>query len=165
VRQQDHKFAVSPTQDGGQAETGPTVPEAREKPGVLVVDDEHLVRVVLQLGLERDGFAVWMASNGREAIRMCRKHRARIGVVLLDVCMPGLDGPATLDALHQFDPEVVVCFMSGDTGAYEMEELRRRGARSVIAKPFPLHELTEALRLLVQGTTADLGLPSGGQPG
>ena len=78
----------------------PTVRLYREPPGVLVVDDDHLVRVLAQMGLERDGFEVWLAANGREAIDLYRTHRKDISVVLLDVCMPDLDGPHTLDALR-----------------------------------------------------------------
>jgi CheY-like chemotaxis protein len=127
-----------------------------------VVDDEHLVRIMVQLGLERNGFDVWLASDGREAIRLYRKHRGRIAVVLLDVCMPGLDGPRTLDALRELNPEVPACFMSGNTGAYDPEELRRRGAASVIAKPFRLDQLASVLWLLVRGEPADRLPPGGG---
>jgi CheY-like chemotaxis protein len=73
---------------------------------VLVVDDEHLVRLMVQLGLERISCEVWLASNGREAIQQYRKHRARIDVVLLDVRMPGLDGPQILDVLRELNPKL-----------------------------------------------------------
>jgi CheY-like chemotaxis protein len=125
-----------------------------------VVDDEHLVRIMVQLGLERNGFDVWLASDGREAINLYRKYRGRIAVVLLDVRMPGLDGPQTLDALRELNPEVPACFMSGNTGAYDPEELRRRGAASFIAKPFRLEQLAHVLRLLVRAEPADR-LPPG----
>jgi CheY-like chemotaxis protein len=116
---------------------------------------------MVKLGLERSGFDVWSASNGREAIRLYRTHRDSIAVVLLDVRMPGLDGPATLDALRELNPDVLACFMSGDPGAYEPEGLRQRGAAHVFAKPFHLDELAKALRLLAHGVPADL-LTSGG---
>lgn len=132
-----------------------------KKPGILVVDDEHMVRIMVQLGLERSGFNVWLAPNGREAVVLYRAHREDISVVLLDVFMPGLDGLQTLDALRELDSEVPICFMSGHKGAYESDELVRRGAASVIAKPFHLDELTNTLRLLAQGVPAD-NLPSGG---
>jgi CheY-like chemotaxis protein len=122
----------------------------REAVGVLVVDDDHLVRSMIQLGLERDGFEVWTAATGRDAIRLYRTHRERIGVVLLDVRMPDLDGPATLDALRSLNPDVRVCFMSGHMGAYDPEELRQRGAVHAIAKPFRLNELARLLRLLTE---------------
>jgi CheY-like chemotaxis protein len=133
----------------------------REKPGVLVVDDAHMVRIMVQLGLERNGFGVWLASNGKQAIRLYRKHRDHIDVVLLDVGMPGLDGPGILDALLQMNPKIRVCFMSGDMAAYQLEELRQHGAAHVIAKPFRLDHLANILRALVKGVPADL-FPSGG---
>ena len=89
-----------PAESGPAAEDGRTGLPPRAKPGVLVVDDEHLVRVIMQLGLERDGFEVWTAANGRQAIELYREHREDIAAVLLDVRMPGLDGPATLGALR-----------------------------------------------------------------
>jgi CheY-like chemotaxis protein len=147
----------------GQAAAGErTVRPPREKPGVLVVDDEHLVRVMVQLGLERDGFEVWSATDGWQAIRLYREHRDRIAVVLLDVHMPGLDGPQTLDALREVAPQVVACFMSGDACANEPEELRQRGVAYFLAKPFRLDHLANVLRLLVQAVPADL-LPPGGR--
>jgi CheY-like chemotaxis protein len=143
---------VDPPAAASQATEGEAQP--RDKPGVLVVDDEHLVRSMVQLGLERNGFHVWLASGGREAIGLYRNHRDRIAVVLLDVRMPGLDGPQTLDALRELNPGVRACFMSGDTAAYEPEELRQRGAACVIAKPFHLEDLANVLRLLTQGVHA-----------
>jgi CheY-like chemotaxis protein len=152
MRPPDRKF-IDPRDGKRPDEEGePTAPRSHEKPGVLVVDDEPLVRILLQRGLERDGFEVWLAANGREAIEVYREHRDQIDVVLLDVRMPGLDGPQTLDALRELDPEVRACFMSGNPGAYDPEELLRRGAE-VIAKPFHFDELTTLLRLLAYGAT------------
>lgn len=153
-----HNHPLTAISRAGDGE--PTIQLLRDKPGVLVVDDDHLVRIMVQLGLERDGFDVWLASNGREAIQVYRTHRDSIGVVLLDVRMPGLDGPATLEALRNLNPEVLACFMSGDTGHYEPEDLRQRGAACVIAKPFLLNELASTLRLLTRGVPGDL-LPPG----
>jgi CheY-like chemotaxis protein len=124
------------------------------RPGVLVVDDDHFVRHLVQLGLERDGFEVWLAAGGREAIRLYRQHRESSGVVLLDVRMPGLDGLQTLEALRELNPEVRACFMSGDMGDYGSEGLRQRGAARLIPKPFLLGDLANVLRLVTQGTLA-----------
>ena len=162
MRPLDGKPIGPPAERSQAAEGERTVRELHEKPGVLVVDDEHLVRVMVQLGLERDGFEVWPAPNGWRAIRLYREHRDRIAVVLLDVQMPGLDGPQTLDALREVAPQVVACFMSGDACANEPEELRQRGVAYFLAKPFRLDHLANVLRLLVQAVPADL-LPPGGR--
>jgi len=130
-------------------------PDARRIPGVLVVDDEHMVRVLLQLSLERNGFEVWLASNGDEAIELYQDNKNCIDAVLLDVCMPGLDGPHTLGVLRKLNPEVRACFMSGDLGSYRSEDLIQLGAACVIAKPFRLNELASQLRLVANGKVAE----------
>jgi CheY-like chemotaxis protein len=161
MRLPNRKLVDPPAEESEAAQGEATLRQPRDKPGVLVVDDNHLVRIMVQLGLERNGFDVWMASGGREAIRLYRQHRDSIAVVLLDVHMPRLDGPQTLEALRELNPEVVVCFMSGDATACEPEEQRQRGAACVIAKPFHLDQLANVLRLLAPGVPADL-LPRGG---
>lgn len=142
-------------------EAEPANSKHRDKLGVLVVDDDQLVRIMVQLGLERNGFEVWLASDGREAVHLYQTHRNNIGVVLLDVHMPAPDGPAILDALRILNPNVVTCFMTGDGSACEPEKLRKRGAAHVIAKPFLLNELANILKLLAHGVPAEL-LPSAG---
>jgi len=141
------------------AAAAPTVRQPCAKPGVLVVDDEHMVRIMVQLALERNGFDVWLARNGRDAIDLYRRHTEAIAVVLLDVRMPGLDGVQTLEVLRELNPELLACFMSGETGAYEPEELLRRGAAYVIAKPFRLDDLANILQRMTHGMSAEL-LPS-----
>jgi anti-anti-sigma factor len=74
--------------------------------GVLVVDDTEVVRSSLGIGLGASGFAVWLASSGREGVALYRAHRTAIDVVLLDVRMPDWDGPATLAAIR--DAENVI---------------------------------------------------------
>jgi CheY-like chemotaxis protein len=118
-------------------------------PGVLVADDDPTVRRVLEAWLSREGFAVWLAEDGAEAVGLYREHREVIDVVLLDVRMPGLNGPQTLEVLRALDPQLKSCFMSGHAGGFTEEELRALGAAHLFAKPFRLDELTEALRQLV----------------
>ena len=129
----------------------PTNDQEPSRLGALIVDDDDLVHLMLRLALERDGFQVWVAGNGQDAISLYRQHRASIDVVLLDVQMPILDGPRTLDALRQIDPDLCACFVSGNTGDYEPEELIRRGAQAVFHKPFRVIDLRDAVRRIIQG--------------
>ena len=119
----------------------PTGTRSRIRPGILVVDDEAAVRSFLKAALELQGFTVWLAEKGVEAVDLYARQRSAIDLVLLDVRMPGLDGPHTLAALRRLDPDVRCCFMSGHTGEYTEAELLLRGAACVFAKPFRLSEL------------------------
>ena len=127
-------------------------------PGVLVVEDHADLRQLLGVALPQFGLPVWLAGGGREAVRLYREHRPEIGVVLLDVRMPDLDGPETLAALRELDPAVRVVFMTGFSGPYSLEELLALGAR-VVEKPFlGLEELARTLREVAQAQTPS---PSG----
>jgi DNA-binding NtrC family response regulator len=110
---------------------------------------------MLQAVLQRQGFAVWLADGGRAGLELYQRHREHIAVVLLavvllDVRMPGLDGPQTLALLRQADPEVTCCFMSGHSGPYTAQDLLALGALHVFDKPFHMDELGQTLRLAVR---------------
>ena len=113
---------------------------------LLVVDDDDGVRRFLAAGLPREGFDVRLAANGREAADLLRACRPAIDVVLMDVCMPGRDGPATLADLRRQDPQVRCCFMTGDLGEHTEAGLRRLGTGEVLRKPFTAAEAGRVLR-------------------
>lgn len=128
-------------------------------PVVLVVDDMDLIRNVLRAGLQRHGFEVWEAADGREAIErfheLSQWGRGASPLVLLDVQMPGLDGPTALAAFQTIDPDVRAFFMTGDAGHYSEEELLARGARRVFVKPLDIATVASELRRVLE--TADRG--------
>jgi CheY-like chemotaxis protein len=111
-----------------------------------VVDDDPSVRTLLNLLLQEDGYAVWLTADGYQALKAYRGNRQDIDLVLMDVRMPGLDGPQTLTALREDDPQLCCCFMTGDPGAYTEQDLLDRGARQILYKPFRLSELRQVLQ-------------------
>ena len=110
------------------------------------MDDEESVRRVLRLGLRSLGLSVRLAATGPEAVDLYRQHRDAIGVVLLDVHMPAMNGPQTLAALRQIDPQVRAAFMSGDAGNYAVSDLLALGAAAFVPKPLDFAELARTLR-------------------
>ena len=118
---------------------------------VLHVDDEPDIREVVEfsLGLDPD-FTVHGCNSGREALAVAAKWRPDI--ILLDVMMPGLDGPATLAQLRQ-NAETAhfpVVFMTARTRARETDRFRSLGAVGVIPKPFDPMTLAASVREYVQ---------------
>jgi len=128
--------------------------------GILVVDDDLLIRTLFTTCLAGQGFEVWTAGSGAEAIEFYREHGSAIAVVLLDVRMPGLDGPHTLVRLRQLDPGVRCCFMSGDMGDYTEEDLLALGALDVVSKPFSLTALVRRLQQVAVGQPGELMAPA-----
>lgn len=105
------------------------------QPGVLVVDDERLMRTALALWLREAGCRVWAAEHGGRAVQLYRSLHADIDLVLLDVWMPGLDGPETLRALRAVNPQVRCCFLTTGSPRYTEEQLLCAGAILVMLKP------------------------------
>lgn len=117
---------------------------------ILYVEDEQDIRTVGCMALQAvGGFDVVACASGPEAIAAAA--RARPDLLLLDVMMPGLDGPATLAALREI-PETAstpVIFMTAKVQAAEVAQYRSLGALDVIPKPFdPMQVSDEILRIL-----------------
>jgi CheY-like chemotaxis protein len=104
---------------------------------VLHVDDEPDIREIVELSLGLDPtLAVHSCASGGEALRAASDWPPDL--ILLDVMMPGMDGPATLARLRgaQQTADIPVVFMTARAQARELEHFRSLGAAGVIAKPF-----------------------------
>jgi CheY-like chemotaxis protein len=112
---------------------------------VLVAADDAHVRAMLSLGLRQAGFDPLVAADGHEAVELLLRHRDDVRVVLLDVKMPGLDGPGALAQIRRIVPEVPCCFMTGDSERNSAERLLALGVACVIEKPFRLDEVLKTL--------------------
>jgi CheY-like chemotaxis protein len=141
------------------ARVGPLAHIVRN-PGILLVDDHGLVLTLLKLELEPRGFSVWLALNGNDAVDVYRRHQQAIDLVLLDVEMPGLDGPKTLAALRRINPQLLAAFMTGGPNAYSEQDLLACGASLVFCKPFQASGVARFLQLLVCTTPASAPAPA-----
>jgi CheY-like chemotaxis protein len=116
---------------------------------VLYVDDEPDIREIAALSLGLDGtLSVRTARSGAEAIATAREFAPDL--VLLDVMMPDLDGPAVLGRFRA-DPQlanVPVVFVTAKTLPSELERFRALGAADVISKPFDPMRLLEQVRMV-----------------
>ena len=102
---------------------------------LLLVDDDDDIRAIARMSLTRvGGWEVAPAASADEAEAAARQ--APPDVVLLDVMMPDVDGPATLERLRPLIGDAPVIFLTAKTGAGDLERLTSLGALGVIAKPF-----------------------------
>jgi len=116
---------------------------------ILHIDDEDDIREVARIALEAiGGFAVAEASSGGEGLALAAELRPDL--ILLDVMMPGMDGPATFRAL-QADPAtagIPVVLMTAKAQRGDLERYREMGVRGVIPKPFDPMTLAAELKAL-----------------
>ncbi len=116
---------------------------------ILHVEDEPDIREVARLALETvGGFVVESCASGEDAV--VRAPAFRPDLVLLDVMMPGLDGPATFQRLRQIPgfEKIPVIFMTAKAMPQEIERFRELGALDVITKPFDPMELASQIRAI-----------------
>ncbi|HTQ47754.1 MAG TPA: response regulator [Polyangiaceae bacterium] len=114
---------------------------------VLVVDDDPDIRRIAALSLERIGkFQVTVAASGEEALEAVRKDMPDL--VLLDVSMPGTDGPTTLQLLRAIPgaERLPVIFFTATSNDAEVQRLVSLGAIGVLAKPFDVADLPRRVR-------------------
>ena len=109
---------------------------------ILYVEDEPDIRAIAQMALEAvGGFTVIACASGSEALATA--PGANADLLLLDVMMPGMDGPSTLKALRELAATATtpVIFMTAKVQAAEVAQYRELGAIDVIHKPFDPMEL------------------------
>jgi len=134
--------------------------DTRPLRSILYVDDEPDLRVIVQTALSlAEGLTVHTAASGAQGLAMARELRPDL--LVLDVMMPGLDGPGTLQQLRA-DPALAgipVIFMTAKATADDVQRLRALGAMAVIAKPFDPMQLSRQVLALWQQMMPTPGMP------
>ncbi len=118
---------------------------------ILYVEDEPDIQQVAEVALEMvGGFTLNTCSSGEEAMKEAIGFKPEL--FLLDVMMPGMDGPTTLKALREQPglADIPVIFMTAKVQPSEVVELKSLGALEVIAKPFDPMELANQIRTIWQ---------------
>jgi CheY-like chemotaxis protein len=113
----------------------------------MLVEDDPDIQSVGQLALEAvGGFTVQTCSSGIEAVNQASTLPPDL--ILLDVMMPGMDGPTTLTALRACREceNIPVIFMTAKVQAHEVAHYKALGALDVISKPFDPMRLSEMIR-------------------
>jgi two-component system, NtrC family, nitrogen regulation response regulator NtrX len=112
---------------------------SRERPRILVVDDDSAIRVTFARILEGEGYDVVPARDGLEALRLAASHWH--DAVPLDLFMPEMDGLTALRHLRELAPDAAVVILSAHIEPERRDEALRLGAAAVLAKPPDLEEL------------------------
>lgn len=113
---------------------------------IVHVEDDESIRAIAKVALERIGsFTLLSCASGSEALEKASQFAP--DMILLDVMMPGIDGPTTLEKLKEkMDlTEIAIVFMTAKVQSSEIEYYKSIGACNVVLKPFDVMTLSEQL--------------------
>ena len=123
-------------------------PDARSRGSILVIDDEEVMRDVLQTLLVADGYEVHLAATAHDGLDQLRNRD--VDAVVLDVMMPGMDGMAALDEIHRLDEQLPVVMITAFASVENAISAMKRGAFDYITKPFKNDEVLLVVRNAIE---------------
>lgn len=113
---------------------------------VLLVDDDEMVRKVARRALERVGYAVMLANDGKECIDIYRRESSRIALVILDLCMPELSGDEVLRQIRTIAPAAKIILSSGHTDSEPPDLAGLFAPSAYLRKPYSDFDITMVVR-------------------
>lgn len=111
---------------------------------ILVVDDEFTLRYTLSLILQRAGYNVKAAIDGREILKELQQEK--FDLIILDIAMPEKDGIAVLSEIQQHYPHIPVVMLTAYPSSDTMHEARSYGARDYLVKPISPEKVLAVVR-------------------
>ena len=115
---------------------------------ILIIDDEDIMREILETLLTREGYRVRLAASGAEGIELARSNPFDAAIV--DVMMPGMGGIGTLDELKKIDDDLPVLMITAFASVETAISAMKRGAFDYINKPFKNDEVLVVVRNAVE---------------
>jgi PAS domain S-box-containing protein len=119
---------------------------------ILVLDDEASILAITSQTLQAFGYRVLTATNGANGMVVYAKHKNEIAVVLTDMAMPIMDGPATIHSLMQINPAVKIIAASGLNANGGVAKASSFGVKHFLTKPFTTGTLLKTLRTVLDET-------------
>ncbi len=119
---------------------------------VLLVDDEEMVVDVGADMLQNLGYTVLSAYSGEDALSLYRNHMGGVGLVILDMIMPGMGGMKAYERFKELDPGVKILLSSGYSRDGQAEEIMKKGCNGFIQKPFSLQDLSLKIREIIDAS-------------
>ena len=116
---------------------------------ILVVDDEASILTITSQTLQTFGYRTLTATDGATAVAVYAEHMNEIAVVLTDMAMPIMDGPATIRALKQINPAVKIIAASGLNANGGVAKVSGAGVKHFLTKPYTAATLLRTMRAIL----------------
>jgi CheY-like chemotaxis protein len=150
-------FPEADTQARPESAAAPA-PSFRGSEAVLLVEDEEAVRGFAAQALEVQGYTVFQAANGHEALDILERGSGAISLVITDVVMPDMGGQVLADRLRALFPGLPVLFISGYTESAVIHSGLKDRAGAFLSKPFGPSDLARAVREALDGKALAQGM-------
>lgn len=118
---------------------------------ILVVDDEAAVQQITKQTLETFGYRVLLAADGAEAVTLYSSRRDEVALVLTDMMMPVMDGPATIQVLMRMNPQICIVAASGMNSEGMEEKVAGTGVKNFLPKPYTAETLLKTIYAILHG--------------
>jgi CheY-like chemotaxis protein len=118
---------------------------------ILVVDDEASIREITRVTLEKHAYEVITANDGVDAVALYAQRKEEIRVVIMDMMMPIMEGPASIRALRKIDPNVKVIAVSGLKDNGKLIEIIGTDIDAFLSKPYTAETLLRTLQQILDG--------------
>jgi PAS domain S-box-containing protein len=128
-----------------EPKTGPV----KDTETILLVDDEDIIREMLQEQLQEYGYVVMTAANGVEALEKYREYGASIDLVITDLGMPRMDGATLFKKLFELNNAVKMIVSSGYLDNSSKSDMKERGIKDVLTKPYRFADIQKAIRTVL----------------
>ena len=132
--------------DDDEAEAPGVTPLPRGTETILVVDDEEYIRTFAQKVLQKSGYTVLTASSGEEALEIYTGQSIDIGLVLMDIGMPGMGGYKCFQEIIGYDPSARILVATGYAINGQVEKAMQSGAAGYVGKPYQVSEMLNKVR-------------------
>jgi two-component system, OmpR family, copper resistance phosphate regulon response regulator CusR len=122
---------------------------------ILLAEDEAAIAGFIKEGLEEEGFAVDVASNGRMGLEMAMDNLSEYDIFLLDWMMPGVSGIEICRSIRKEDKSVPIIFLTAKDTVDDTVFGLEAGANDYLKKPFAFEELLARIRVLLRSKTGE----------
>nr|CBX30901.1 hypothetical protein N47_E44130 [uncultured Desulfobacterium sp.] len=120
---------------------------------ILLVDDEEPLRRLGYELLNKQGFTVFVAENGEEALEIYRENKKIIDLVILDVSMPGMGGYLCFKELRKMNPNIKVIIVTGYSDNGKVKEIIKSGAAGFVGKPYRFTKILNKIQEILDTKT------------
>jgi len=117
---------------------------------ILIVDDQFGIRTLLNEVLTKEGYTVFKASNGLQALHIVENNM--LDLVLLDMKLPGMDGVEVFKRMKQIQEDIRIIFMTAYSETEIIQKSSQLGALTYFSKPFDINEIRRTVKQFLYHT-------------